>query len=216
MFWARGQTTRRSFTTWESPAPITGEKEVVVFVSNFFHRFVDEWAVGEYHSAYDDFYWMNRFGADNRTYDMYVCLAQFTGTLLMDLARDTQGLDLNATAYALAEYSVLLAKTGSSLDLTALNAAIADFAETVQSSTFATATTLQLERQFLFQAGLPHRPFFRHLLQAPGINLGYGSVTFPGVTQAVTDNNATQALEQLSNLISVIQAATHFLQTSKR
>ncbi len=183
--------------------------------SNSKPSFVDEWAVGEYHSAYDDFYWMNRFGADNRTYDMYVCLAQFTGTLLIDLAQNAQGLDLNATANALADYSMLLAKTGFSLNLMALNSAISDFAETVQASAFATATTLQLEHQFLFEAGLPQRPFFRHLLQAPGINLGYGSVTFPGVTQAMMDGNATQAQEQLGNLIGVIQAATHFLQTSK-
>ncbi len=177
---------------------------------------MNEWAVGEYHSAYDDFYWMNKFGADNRTYDMYVCLAQFTGTLLLDLSQSSRGLDMNATAVELISYTTLLAKQGSSLNVASLAEAVNEFAAVLQSGTFSVDTTLQLERQFLWPEGLPERPFYRHLLQAPGINLGYGAVTLPGVTQAIVDGNMTQASEQLDHVVQVVVQATHFLQQANR
>jgi N-acetylated-alpha-linked acidic dipeptidase len=41
---------------------------------------------GVYHSAYDDLFWMNRFGSDNRTYKYYVALAQFSGSLILELS----------------------------------------------------------------------------------------------------------------------------------
>lgn len=50
------------------------------------YGFVDLQVYGVYHSAYDDFYWMNHFGSDNRTYVYYPLLAQFTGTMLIDLS----------------------------------------------------------------------------------------------------------------------------------
>ena len=37
-----------------------------------------------------------------------------------------------------------------------------------------------LERIFLNKSGLPMRPWYQHLLQAPGFFLGYGSQRFPG------------------------------------
>lgn len=36
------------------------------------------------------------------------------------------------------------------------------------------------ERGFISKEGLPKRPWYKHLGVAPGINLGYGSTTFPG------------------------------------
>lgn len=35
------------------------------------------------------------------------------------------------------------------------------------------------ERQFLGR-GLPKRPYYKHVIQAPGLYLGYGSSSFPG------------------------------------
>ncbi len=48
------------------------------------YGFVGEDALGEYHSAYDDFFWMTHFGAENRTFVYYQVLAQFTGSLLIN------------------------------------------------------------------------------------------------------------------------------------
>ena len=41
------------------------------------------------------------------------------------------------------------------------------------------------ERLFLSDNGLPHRPWFKHLLYAPGFYTGYGVKTIPGVREAI-------------------------------
>lgn len=44
---------------------------------------------------------------------------------------------------------------------------------------------LAVERDFLHADGLPRRPWYRHLLYAPGYDTGYGVKTLPGVREAV-------------------------------
>jgi N-acetylated-alpha-linked acidic dipeptidase len=41
------------------------------------------------------------------------------------------------------------------------------------------------ERRLLGPAGLPGRPWFRHVVYAPGLTTGYGVKTFPGVREAI-------------------------------
>jgi hypothetical protein len=61
----------------------------------------------------------------------------------------------------------------SAVDFSALEAAISAFQSA--ASVANPSKSLTLERLFLSENGLPLRPFYRHLIQAPGINLGYGS-----------------------------------------
>ncbi|KAH7032334.1 putative peptidase, M28 family [Macrophomina phaseolina] len=42
-----------------------------------------------------------------------------------------------------------------------------------------------LERQFLFHGGLDGRPWFKHVVFAPGLWTGYAGATFPGLVEAV-------------------------------
>ena len=42
-----------------------------------------------------------------------------------------------------------------------------------------------LERQFLFAGGLDGRPWFKHVVFAPGLWTGYSGATFPGLVEAV-------------------------------
>ena len=44
---------------------------------------------------------------------------------------------------------------------------------------------LGAERALTDPAGLPGRPWYRHLLYAPGIYTGYGAKTLPGVREAL-------------------------------
>src|SRR5208282_864405 len=41
------------------------------------------------------------------------------------------------------------------------------------------------ERALLAPQGLPHRPWFRHLIYAPGEYTGYAAVVIPGVNEAL-------------------------------
>jgi N-acetylated-alpha-linked acidic dipeptidase len=44
---------------------------------------------------------------------------------------------------------------------------------------------MQAERQLIDPAGLPRRPWYRHLLYAPGFYTGYAVKTVPGVREAI-------------------------------
>ena len=44
---------------------------------------------------------------------------------------------------------------------------------------------MQAERQLTDDAGLPKRPWYRHLLYAPGYYTGYAVKTMPGVREAI-------------------------------
>ncbi|HEU5210855.1 MAG TPA: transferrin receptor-like dimerization domain-containing protein [Longimicrobiales bacterium] len=48
-------------------------------------------------------------------------------------------------------------------------------------------TLYQAERRLTDTAGLPERPWFRHLVYAPGFYTGYGVKTMPGIREAVED-----------------------------
>jgi N-acetylated-alpha-linked acidic dipeptidase len=66
---------------------------------------------------------------------------------------------------------------------------------TAPASTIAGANTrlLQAERQFIDEGGLPRRPWYRHLLYAPGFYTGYGVKTMPGVREAIEEKRYDEA-----------------------
>ena len=66
------------------------------------------------------------------------------------------------------------------------------------------------ERKFL-GAGLPHRPWFKHLLQAPGMYLGYGSRAFPGIADALDARDRTTAVEQVKIAGDALERAAECL-----
>ncbi|CAM9367653.1 unnamed protein product, partial [Hapterophycus canaliculatus] len=67
------------------------------------------------------------------------------------------------------------------------------------------------ERRFLAEEGLPGRQWFRHVLQAPGLYLGYAAESFPGITQALTDGDLELAQEQVQVAAACVSEAAAFL-----
>lgn len=67
------------------------------------------------------------------------------------------------------------------------------------------------ERRFLVDSGLPRRPWFRHVLQAPGYYLGYGSRSFPGVAEALDDADTELAGAEAEKAAGAVRAAAKFL-----
>jgi len=65
------------------------------------------------------------------------------------------------------------------------------------------------ERYFLLDDGLPGRPWFKHCLQAPGMDLGYAAEAFPGIQQALDQGEYTIAQEQIDLTAERIQAASN-------
>ena len=68
-----------------------------------------------------------------------------------------------------------------------------------------------LERQFLYPRGLDKRPWFKHVVFAPGRWTGYAGATFPGLVESFEDRNMTNA-QRWSDIIEArLKAARDFL-----
>ena len=71
---------------------------------------------------------------------------------------------------------------------------------------------MMAERDLIEPAGLPDRPWYRHVIYAPGLYTGYGVKTIPGVREAVDAGNYTRAAEQAAIVIRALQRAAKTLQ----
>jgi N-acetylated-alpha-linked acidic dipeptidase len=73
---------------------------------------------------------------------------------------------------------------------------------------------MMAERDLIEPAGLPDRPWYRHVIYAPGLYTGYGVKTIPGVREAVDAGNYPRAAEQATVVIRALRRATKTLQGS--
>ncbi len=81
------------------------------------------------------------------------------------------------------------------------------------------ALVLSVERTLTSPDGLPRRPWFRHLLYAPGFYTGYGVKTIPGVREAIeqggwseADAEAVRVGDRLTAAAATIQRASALLE----
>ena len=63
---------------------------------------------------------------------------------------------------------------------------------------------LQAERQFIDEGGLPRRPWYRHLLYAPGFYTGYGVQTMPGVREGIEQKRYEEAEKEAARLAAAL------------
>jgi N-acetylated-alpha-linked acidic dipeptidase len=67
------------------------------------------------------------------------------------------------------------------------------------------STLIQSERKLISSDGLPGRPWFRHLIYAPGAYTGYGVKTIPGVREAIEQKKWKEADEQIVRAANALQ-----------
>lgn len=65
---------------------------------------------------------------------------------------------------------------------------------------------IQLERQLTSPAGLPRRPWFKHLIYAPGFYTGYGVKTLPGVREGIEAKRYEEAEKEISRAAKALTA----------
>lgn len=68
-----------------------------------------------------------------------------------------------------------------------------------------------LDRQFLYPGGLDNRPWFKHVVFAPGRWTGYAGATYPGLVESFEDRNVTNAQRWSDIIEERLKAATEFL-----
>ncbi len=193
---------------------------------------------GSYHSTYDNPTWFKKYIDPQFTFS--VLAAQVTGVALLRLA-DAEVLPFDYEAYGkqILEYideieqqaSKASADGAKKVDFAGLRSAANAFARAGAGardrgdSLLASTSTPQdlaalnhrlimAERDLIEPAGLPDRPWYRHVIYAPGLYTGYGVKTIPGVREAVDAGNYTRAAEQAAIVIRALQRATRTLEAS--
>ena len=71
----------------------------------------------------------------------------------------------------------------------------------------------QVERAFLDAKGLPNRPWFRHMLIAPGLTTGYAPWPFPALQQAIEERDAAMFATESKRVVATIRAGADRLQS---
>jgi N-acetylated-alpha-linked acidic dipeptidase len=73
------------------------------------------------------------------------------------------------------------------------------------------AKLIESERRLTDAAGLPGRPWFRHMIYAPGFYTGYGVKTIPGVREAIEQKRWQEADEQIQRAGSILMKEADLL-----
>jgi N-acetylated-alpha-linked acidic dipeptidase len=70
-------------------------------------------------------------------------------------------------------------------------------------------TVLQgVEQTLIDPRGLPGRPWYRHMIYAPGLLTGYGAKTLPGVREAIESRRWAEASEMIGRTAAILDAAS--------
>ena len=72
------------------------------------------------------------------------------------------------------------------------------------------------ERAMTLEAGLPRRPWYKHMIYAPGFYTGYGVKTLPGVREAIEQRSWSEANEQIIIAAQIINRVATEVEQSVR
>jgi N-acetylated-alpha-linked acidic dipeptidase len=189
---------------------------------------------GVYHSAYDSYHWMSKFG--DPTFDVHATVARIGAAMLLRIA------NAEILPYDYVEFARTMRRFGSQVDqaiadkrwnvstaglsaaITRMeNAAVAfntarDRALTAQlapaTAKQVNASLLETERQLTRSKGLVTRPWFRNLIYASDENNGYATMVLPSVNEAIRAGDQPVVGQELTDLAQRFDAATRTLQVA--
>src|ERR1700733_46918 len=183
---------------------------------------------GVYHSAYDDFYWMNHFGDPGYRY--HTLMSQLWGVTALRLANaDLLPFDSASCASNVRQFVDELNKGNdmTKLDLAGVQKEIDSFEvagkrlnESVNRKLASGAVDpklafrlnhamMQVERNWLNPDGIPGRPWFKHILY--GARFTYAHLELPGLTEAVEKQDWGAAKQQTEILERALAKNTKLL-----
>lgn len=174
---------------------------------------------GVYHSIYDSFHWYTSFS--DGTFVHGAALSRTTGTALLRLAdADVLPFEFRSAAETLRQYlgevealAASAAEGQPRLDMAPLRSALSRLSKSADGYERALArlpkahgdrldapalaelnrVLYSTERAFRYEPGLPRRPWFKHLIYAPGFYTGYGVKTLPGIREGLEQQHRDEA-----------------------
>jgi len=183
---------------------------------------------GVYHSTFDDFAWFKKFGDPTFVYEQE--MARVLGLEALHMASadvlpydyELYGREIGAYIESARE-KARQSLGGNALDFSKASEASKRFMTAgakilaIQKAPPQDASNLNqvliaAERAMLSPQGLPNRPWFRHLIYAPGQYTGYAAVVIPGVNEAIDAKNGSLAAQQLQVLTDALNRAASVLE----
>jgi len=76
------------------------------------------------------------------------------------------------------------------------------------------ARLIQSERQLIDADGLPRRPWYRHLLYAPGYYTGYAVKTMPGVREGIEQKAYAEAEREVARVSKALEREAALIDTA--
>jgi N-acetylated-alpha-linked acidic dipeptidase len=186
---------------------------------------------GVYHSAYDSYHWMSKFGDPN--FEVHATAARIGAATLLRIANaDILPYDYVEFARTMRRFGTqvdqaiadkhlkvpaagLIAAIGRMEDAASIFSAARDRALTAQlapaTAKEVNATLLEVERQLTRPHGLATRPWFRNLIYAADENNGYSTMVLPSVNEAIRLGDQGAVGQELADLAQRFDAATRAL-----
>ncbi len=178
----------------------------------------------QYHSRYDSFFLVNNI--TDPQFAVHSTSTTMIGLVMYHLATDASlhfSPSFAASQYAaykaslLAQFPVL-----AQLKWAAFDAALSQFTDSATaaqllvnaSDPLANSLLANLDRQFLYEPGLPGRIYFRHLMQAPDLLNDYNSQVFPGVAYYAPAGDLVNAQLQLDLISAALGKASDSISKS--
>ena len=195
--------------------------------------------MGVYHSAFDSYHWMSKFGDPG--YKYHATMGVLGAVALMRLA-DADILPYDYVEYARAMHGLtgtvaknLAAKHWNNVSLTALNQSISTMETAAQAFNTARDAALargisaeaskqtnvllmQVERAFVRPEGLPitKREWFHNVIYAADNDNGYSNIGLPSVNEAILAGNEAASVREIADLASRFQKAAGILDSAAR
>ncbi len=183
---------------------------------------------GVYHSVFDNFAWFKKFGDPDFVYEQQMARVFGLEALRMAdadvLPYDYDEYGKEVAVYLDAARKRVAGKFGEhALDLSAATAAAKHFQDAGAKILLRQKNPprdvarlnqglLNAERALLVSQGLPNRPWFRHVIYAPGVYTGYAAVVIPGVNEALDKGDAERVRQQLAVLTAALERAAKVLE----
>jgi N-acetylated-alpha-linked acidic dipeptidase len=183
---------------------------------------------GVYHSAYDDYLWMSRFGDPG--YVRHATAARIAAAMLLRVANadvlpydyveyaqtmraDVAGLNKSAAAKGMTVSLDPIYGAIDALEKSAKAFAMARDAALGRGAVSAkvNAALMQVERALTRPEGLKTRPWYRNLIFAADQDNGYANVQFPSVTEAIRSGDHELVTREIADLAARFGAAAHAL-----
>ncbi len=187
---------------------------------------------GMYHSQYDDFAWMSRFGDSSFAY--HAAAARIGAAMLLRLANaEILPYDYVEFARTMQGYLPALDRTIGAKKWTTSTTGLRDAMRRMENEAIVFASArdaalrngaparatrervnaalLRVERSLVRPTGLRTRPWYRNLIYVADENNGYANMVFPSVNEAIRAGDARLSNEEMEDLVNRFDLATRAL-----